>query len=107
MHVGIGHTLAIATLFRSSHFSAGFHQDAVALNHKVGCALLCLRHVLRHLGHMPACGDAVLTSVFMQGAVKQGKQRGLAGAIAADQTDLFAGRERGRNAVEQDFGATP
>ena len=43
----------------------------------------------------------------MQGAVQQRKQAGLAGAVAADQTDLFAGVDRHRGVVEQDLGATP
>jgi hypothetical protein len=44
--------------------------------------------------------------VLVQVAVQQSEQAGLAGAVAADQTDLFAGVDRHRGIVEQHLGAT-
>ncbi len=50
-------------------------------------------------------GDEEVAAVFVQRAVEQGKQRGLACAVAADQTHVLTGVDGGVDAVEHHFGA--
>ncbi len=105
-HVGVRHAHAVVGRFGCGHFGLRGEQRGVALDDEVGRALLGLRHVLRHLRHAPLRRDRVVAGVFVQRAVEQAEQGGLAGAVAADQADLFAGVEGDVGAVEQHLGAT-
>ena len=84
----------------------GGQQVGVAFDHKVGRRLIGFRHVLGDLAHAPLGGDVVLTRVFVQVAVEQGKQRRLARAVAPHQADFFAGVQGDGCAFQQDFGAS-
>jgi hypothetical protein len=104
-HVGVGHALAVFAGFRRQHFLLCGQQRGVAFDDEVGRGLVGFRHVLRDLCHAPLRRPAEIAAVFMQRAVEQREQRRLAGAVAADQTDLLAGVERDGRVVEQHLGA--
>jgi hypothetical protein len=84
---------------------AQFDQAGIAADHEIGRRLAGLRHVLRHLRHAPLPGQREVAAILVQGAVEQGEQGRLAGAVAADQADALAGIEGDVGTVEQDFGA--
>ena len=100
-HVGFGHAHAVVAGFGVMHLVAGGEQRGVAVDDEIGRALLGFRHVLRHLAHPPLRGDRIVAAILMQRAVEQAEQRGLAGAVAADQADLFTGVDGDRGLVEQ------
>jgi hypothetical protein len=88
------------------HFGLRGQQRAVAFDDEVGRALVGFRHLLRHLRHAPLRRqDREVAAVFVQRAVEQREQRRLAGAVAPDQADLFAGVEGDGGVVEQHLGA--
>ncbi|CAM2156142.1 conserved hypothetical protein [Paraburkholderia tropica] len=104
-HVGVRHAHAVVAGLGCGDFSLGRQKGRVALDHEVGCALFGLRHVLRDLTHPPCSGNREFAAVFVQRAVEQAEERRLAGAIAADKTDLFARGESDGGAVEHDLDA--
>jgi hypothetical protein len=91
--------------FGEGQLLAQFHQAGVARHHEVGGRLAGFGHVLRHLRQPPLLRDGEIAAVFVQRAVEQREQGGLAGAVAAHQADLLAGVEGDGCAVEQHFGA--
>jgi len=106
-HVGVRHALAIVAFLGSGDLGLRRRQQSVAVDDEVGRGLARLRHVLRHLRHAPLRRHGKVALVFVQGAVDEREQAGLAGAVAPDQADLFAWIDRHRRVVEQDLGATP
>ncbi len=104
-HVGVGHALAVVAGLGLRHLTLGREQGGVAFDDEARGVLVGLGHVLRDLGHAPLRGHAELALVFVQAAVEQTEQAGLARAIAAHQAHLFAGVDGERGAVKQHLGA--
>src|SRR5690606_9280613 len=103
VHVSGGHALAVARVLGLAHGMTGLHQPAVAIDDEAGGRLVGLWHVLRDLGHAPVRRNVEVAPVFVQRAVEQAEQTGLAGAIAPDQADLLAGIDDAGGAIEQDL----
>jgi len=80
---------------------AQFDQPGIAAHHEVGSALVGFGHVLCNLRHAPLLGQRKIAAVFVQRAIEQREQRGLARAIAADQSDALRRVDGGVGAVEQ------
>ena len=72
--VGVGHAVVVIGRFSSCAFFLCSQQGDVAVDHKLRCALLGFRHVLRDLPHTPLRGDEVFAAVFVQRAVQERKQ---------------------------------
>ena len=68
--------------------------------------LLGLRHVLRDLAHPPCAGIENSPPSSCSVPLRRPKKDRLAGAIAADKANLFAGGEGDGRAVEYDIDAT-
>ena len=80
-------------------------QAGVASKHKSGGALVGIGQVLGDLGHAPLRRNKELSAIFVQAPGQQGKQRGLARAVAPDQADVLAGMDGGGDTVQHQFGA--
>ena len=105
LHVGVRHAHAIVAGLGGGYFGLRGQQHGVTFDYEVGRALLGLRHVLRDLAHLPCSGNRELAAVFVQRAVEKAEEGRLAGAIAADKANLFAGGEGDGRAVEYDIDA--
>jgi hypothetical protein len=105
VHVGVRHAHTIVTGLSGGYFGLRGQQHGVTLHYEVGRALLGLRHLLRDLAHLPRSGNRELAAIFVQRAVEKAEEGRLAGAIAADKTNLFAGGEGDGRAVEYDINA--
>ncbi len=104
-HVGVRHAHAIVAGLSGGYFGLRGQQYGVTLDYEVGRTLLGLRHLLRDLAHLPCSGNRELAAVFVQRAVEKAEEGRLAGAIAADKANLFAGGEGDGRAVEYDIDA--
>jgi hypothetical protein len=104
-HVRMGHAVVVVGGLGGVDFLLRGEQGGIAVDDKVGGALRGFGHVLSHLSHTPLGRDAVLADIFVQTAIKKGKQAGLASAVAPNQADLLAGVEGDRGTVQQNFGA--
>ncbi|OIQ74318.1 hypothetical protein GALL_440340 [mine drainage metagenome] len=103
-HVGVRHAVIVVGGLGGADFLLCRQQGDVAINDEIGGRLIRLRHVLRHLAHAPVRRNEVFAAVLVQVAVEQGEQRGLASAIAPDQTDFFARIKGHAGGVKQHFG---
>ncbi len=92
-HVGVRHAHAVVAGLGGGYLGLCGQQRCVTLDYEVGRALLGLRHLLRDLAHFPCSGNRELAAVFVQRAVEKAEEGRLAGAIAADKANLFAGIE--------------
>ena len=73
----------------------------IGLEHDVDQRLLGAWRLLRHLADAGVLRQADRTGLGRQIAGDGAKQRGLAGAVAADKTSLAAGRQRQRSMIQQ------
>ena len=103
--VDVRHFHAVTAGLGSHQALAQFSQACIAFQYKLCRRLVGLGHVLRHLPHPPVARHVKVAAIFVQGAVEQGKQGGLARTVAPDQPDLFSGIEGDRGLVKQHFGA--
>jgi hypothetical protein len=106
-HVRVRHALAVVARLGRGDLGLRRGERGVAGDDEVGRGFARLRHVLRDLRHAPLRRHGKVAFVLVQGAVQEREQAGLAGAVAADEADLFTGIDRHRGTVEQDLGATP
>ena len=104
-NVRVRHRLAVVARLRGSELGFGLRESGVASEDEVGRALVGLRHLLRDLGNAPAARDRDIAGVGLQTAGEQREQRRLAGAVAADEADLFAGLDGQAGFVEDELDA--
>jgi hypothetical protein len=102
-HVGVRHAHAIVAGLGGGYFGLRGQHYGITLDYEVGRTLLGLRHLLRDLAHLPCTGNRELAAVFVQRAIEKAEEGRLAGAIAADKANLFAGGEGDGRAVEYDI----
>jgi hypothetical protein len=89
--VGLADRVAVTARLGRDDGRLDFHQARVALQHEGGGRLRGLGHLLGHLGQAPARRHREVAGVGRQTAGQQREQRGLAGAVAADQAGLSPG----------------
>ena len=80
-------------------------QGGVAGEDEVGRALLGLGHLLRDLADAPARRHGHVAGIGVQPVGEEREQRGLAGAVAADEADLFARLDGEAGAIENELDA--
>ena len=104
--VRVRHRVAVVARLGARQLGLGLGQRGVAGEHEVGRAFLGLGHVLRDFGDAPARRHRAVAGVGVQAAGEEREQRRLAGAVAADQADLFARLDGQAGAVEDELDAT-
>ena len=101
----VGDRVAVAADLGAGEKGVRLGEHGVALEHEVGRTLARLGHLLRDLGDAPARRQGQIAGVGREATGKQGEQRGLAGAVAADQADLFARVDSDAGAIEDELDA--
>ena len=104
--IGVADRMAILRQLGCCQHGLGLGQRQVAVEHIVGGRLVGLGHFLRDLADAPFAGHVEVAGVSLQPAGDQREQRGLAGAIAADQSDFLAGVQRHAGVFEDDLDAS-
>jgi hypothetical protein len=81
--------------------------SGVAGDDEIGRGLGRLRHVLRHLRHVPLRRDREVAACPRAGCRSAARTGWTCRRRCAHQADFFTGVDRHRRIVEQDLGATP
>ena len=101
----VRHRMAVVARLGACQLGLRLGQGGVAGEDEVGRALVGLRHLLRDFADAPAWRNGDVAGVGVQPVGEKREQRRLAGAVAADQADLFARLDGEAGAIENELDA--
>ena len=103
--VGVGLGMAVVSDFRRRNIRFDLTQPRVAVENVVERSTLDRWRLLHHMRQAPATGHEDIAPIRVQLPAQQREQRGLAGAVGADEADALARVERDGGVLEERLGA--